>query len=84
MNHFDTMEDAFAVCRERNQPTIANVAGQRWKLFPSGRADRLDADEKFGKACGVACCEETFLTAAEAQAHEDRHGAELLRVRGYV
>jgi hypothetical protein len=33
-----------------------------------------------GKLCGVECCEATFATAAEAQAHEDKHSRALALV----
>lgn len=38
---FESMEEAFSFCRERDCPVIAQVAGQRYRLFPSGRTDRL-------------------------------------------
>jgi hypothetical protein len=37
---FETMQDAFDYCRERNQPVTVLVNGEKWKLYPSGRADR--------------------------------------------
>lgn len=36
--HFDTLDDAFDYCREKDQPIYAVIAGSIWKLFPSGKA----------------------------------------------
>lgn len=38
---FESMPDAFDYCREADRPVAVIVAGERWKLFPSGRAERL-------------------------------------------
>jgi hypothetical protein len=35
---FDTMEEAFNYCRERNVPVLVGVQGKTWKLYPSGKA----------------------------------------------
>ena len=38
---FPTMEAAFAACRDHGKPMRAIVAGERYRLYPSGRADRV-------------------------------------------
>jgi hypothetical protein len=35
---FETFQDAFNFCRSRNSPVIVMVNGEKWHLFPSGRA----------------------------------------------
>jgi hypothetical protein len=38
---FETMQEAFAFCRECNRPVIVQVADVLYRLFPSGRAEEL-------------------------------------------
>lgn len=38
---FASMADGFDYCREKNRPIRAQVGGETWHLFPSGRADKL-------------------------------------------
>ena len=39
---FATMSEAFDFCRARDKPCRVQVRGQRWKIFPSGRAEPLN------------------------------------------
>jgi viroplasmin and RNaseH domain-containing protein len=39
--HFDTLEEAFDFCREKNHPVTVEVDYRLFRLFPSGKADRL-------------------------------------------
>lgn len=39
MRTFESMEEAFAYCRRRNQPTIVQVNENQWKIYPSGKAE---------------------------------------------
>lgn len=43
---FDTFSLAFNYCREADRPVTVLVAGEGWKLFPSGRAERKSALDK--------------------------------------
>ena len=38
---FDDFSSAFDYCREVDKPVTVYVAGERWKLYPSGQAKRL-------------------------------------------
>jgi len=38
---FDDFSEAFAYCREADRPVRVMISGTRYKLFPSGRAERL-------------------------------------------
>jgi len=40
MRQFDEMWEAFDYCREVNHPVTALVDGEKWKVYPSGRAER--------------------------------------------
>ena len=31
-------ESAFNYCREKNKPVMVKIDGQRWRLYPSGKA----------------------------------------------
>jgi hypothetical protein len=42
---FDDFGEAFDYCREKDQPMVVSVQGERWKLYPSGRADKRSAQE---------------------------------------
>ncbi|MFH2076108.1 MAG: hypothetical protein ABIJ57_12310 [Pseudomonadota bacterium] len=35
---FGSMESGFAFCREKNAPVSVLISGEKWKLFPSGKA----------------------------------------------
>lgn len=37
---FDTWSEAFDYCREVGYPVVVLVKGEKWKLFPSGKAVR--------------------------------------------
>lgn len=43
MKSFDDFSDAFDYCRERDCPVVVLVAGEKWKLYPSGHAERMGA-----------------------------------------
>jgi hypothetical protein len=37
--------EGFDACRERDRPLYVTLpAGERWKLFPSGRAEKIGPD----------------------------------------
>jgi hypothetical protein len=38
---FNDFSEAFDYCREKDQPVVVLVEGQRWKLYPSGRATKM-------------------------------------------
>ncbi len=38
---FDDFSEAFDYCREANAPVTVIVNGEKWQLFPSGRAERI-------------------------------------------
>ena len=38
---FDDFPEAFDYCRDTNAPVIVMVAGDKWKLYPSGHAKKL-------------------------------------------
>jgi hypothetical protein len=42
MQEFTNMEAAFDYCRDKDRPVVVSVEGIDWKLYPSGRADRLE------------------------------------------
>ena len=42
VKQFNTWEEAFDYCRERNCPVIIKVDGETAKIFPSGAAKTLD------------------------------------------
>lgn len=44
MKEFDTFQEAFDYCREAGRPITVLVDGEKWKLYPSGRAERRHAD----------------------------------------
>jgi len=41
MKAFDTFPEAFDYCREKGTPVIVLIAGDKWKIFPSGLAELL-------------------------------------------
>ena len=43
MKTFDDFPEAFDYCREKDQPVVVIVAGERWKLYPSGHATQLSS-----------------------------------------
>jgi hypothetical protein len=40
---FDSMDEAFSYCREADRPVVVYVGKWLWKLYPSGKAEELDA-----------------------------------------
>lgn len=40
MQSFNDFSEAFDFCREGNKPLTVLIKGGKWKLFPSGRAER--------------------------------------------
>ena len=42
---FEDWDDAFSYCREKNYPVIVKVKGEFYKIFPSGRCEKLDRKE---------------------------------------
>lgn len=44
---FDDFEDAFSYVREKNHPCNVSVDHDRWKLYPSGRAEKIVASTTF-------------------------------------
>lgn len=38
MLEFDNFSDAFDYCREAGHPVVIMVKGEKYKLFPSGKA----------------------------------------------
>ena len=40
MKEFDDFSDAFDYCREANHPVTVIICGEKYKLFPSGRAEK--------------------------------------------
>ena len=40
MKSFEDLSDAFDYCREKDCPVIVLVKGEKWKLFPSGCAQK--------------------------------------------
>lgn len=37
---FKTFNEAFDFCREKNSPVVVRIQNERWKLYPSGKADK--------------------------------------------
>jgi len=42
MKSFDDFSAAFAYCRECNKPMVVIISGEKWKLYPSGRAEKKE------------------------------------------
>ena len=42
MERFEAWEYVFDTCRERNKPMRVQIGDERWKVFPSGRAEPLN------------------------------------------
>jgi hypothetical protein len=40
MKTFEAFDLAFDYCRECNHPVVVMIQDEKWKLFPSGRAER--------------------------------------------
>ena len=37
---FESFNEAFDFCREKNCPVIVRIQNERWKLYPSGKAKK--------------------------------------------
>lgn len=45
MRRFDTFQEAFDYCRESNRPVMVFIVGEKWRLFPSGRAEKVGTED---------------------------------------
>jgi hypothetical protein len=46
MREFPDFEAAFDYCREKDHPVTVLVAGEKWKLYLSGRAVAIENKEE--------------------------------------
>lgn len=51
MKTFEDFPDAFDYCREKDQPVVVLVAGEEWKLYPSGSAVQITPASSTSSAC---------------------------------
>ncbi len=65
MESFETMSDAFSVCRERGRPLIVTVKGKEWKIFPSGRAEPRNAAAVRSQQEDAAASEDGYGTGID-------------------
>jgi len=46
---FKTFNEAFDFCREKNYPVTVRIQKERWKLYPSGKAEPKKSSPSEGK-----------------------------------
>jgi len=45
---FKTFNEAFDFCREKDCPVIVRIKNERWKLYPSGKAEKQSPSSNDG------------------------------------
>ena len=46
---FETFNEAFDFCREKNSPVMVKIKNETWKLYPSGKAEQKKNSPSTGK-----------------------------------